>query len=103
MSALDLEWRTRVAVQVQKMWTRPVCPLRPVLHRSIPAAYQVALRNGGRELLTLHSGRFIIWNLDDVKELAAKNIIREHCLGSHTVWKIHKDHGRLGATAIADR
>jgi hypothetical protein len=103
MSALDLEWRARLAVQVQNMWTRPVCLHQPVLHPSIPAAYQVALRNGGHELLTLHTGKFIAWRLNRANEPTAKNFICEHLLGPNTAWKIHKDHGSLGATAIADR
>lgn len=103
MSALDLEWRTRLAVQVQNMWTRPVWLLQPVLHRSIPAAYQVALRNGGHELLALHTGKFTAWRFNRANEPTARDIIYEHSLEPNTTWKIHKDRGSLGATAIADR
>jgi hypothetical protein len=101
--ALDLEWRTRLAVQVQKMWTRPTGPLRPVVHRSVPAARQAALRIGGRELLTLHNDRLIAWRLDGTNELATENIMHEHALGTNSAWKIYKDSGDSGTIAVSNR
>ena len=103
LSALDLEWRTIFAVRVQKAWTGPTGPLRPVLRRGIPAAQQAALRIGGCELLTLHTGRFITWRLNKTKEPAADNIIREQLLGTNSTWKIYRDSGVSGTIAIANR
>jgi hypothetical protein len=103
ISALDLEWRTRLAARVQKMWTRPVVPLRPVLHRGIPAAQQVALWTGGRELLTLHSGGFITWRLNKTNELAAENTTRRQSLRTGGAWKVYKNYGSLDTIAIANR
>jgi len=101
--AVDLEWRTRLAVQVQRVWTRPTGPLRPVLQRSIPPAQQAAFRVGGRELLTLHKDRFITWRLDGPNELATQNIMLEHVLGADNAWKLHKDSGNLDTIAISNR
>jgi len=100
--AVDLEWRTRLAVQIQKMWTCPAVPLRPVLRQSIPAAQQAALRIGGRELLTLHTDMFITWRLDGTNKLATENIMLECALGTGSSWKIHKDLGNLDTIAIAN-
>lgn len=103
ISASDLEWRTRLAAQVQKMWTRPAGPLRPVLQRSIPVAQQAAFRIGGRELLTLHNDRFITWRLDGANELTTQNIMLEHVLGADSVWELHKDSGNFDTIAISNR
>lgn len=101
--ALDLEWRTRLAVQVHKMWTRPVGPLRPVLQRTIPPAQQIALRIGGREILTLHTNMFTTWHLDGANELSTGNIMLEYGLEAGNTWKIHKDLGDSDTIAIASR
>lgn len=85
------------------MWTRPAGPLRPVLHRNIPATQQVALRIGGRELLTLHTDMFITWRPDRTNELATDNIMLEHALGTGDAWKIYKNLGNLDTIAIANR
>jgi hypothetical protein len=103
ISALDLEWRTRLAVHVQKIWTRPAVPLLPAVRRNIPAAQQVALRVGGRELLTLHTGKFITWRLSETNKPAAENIMHEQLLGSDSTWKICKDRGGYDTVAIVDR
>ena len=101
--ASDLEWRTRLAVQIRKAWTRPAGPLRPVLHPSIPAAKQVALRTGGCELLTLHADRFITWRLDGTNGLVTENFMHEHALETNGAWKIHKDSGDSDTIAISNR
>ncbi|KAF9648339.1 hypothetical protein BDM02DRAFT_2280082 [Thelephora ganbajun] len=101
--AFDLEWRTRLTVRVQKMWTRPAGPLRPVVHRTIPITQQVALRIGGRELLTLHNDRFITWHLDGTNKLATENIVHEHTLRTDSAWKIYRDLGDFDTIAVANR
>ena len=101
--ALDLEWRTRLAVQVQKKWTRPAGPLRPVLQRIIPPAQQIALRIGGHELLTLHANKFSTWRLDGAHELSTDNILLEYGLEGSNTWKICKDLGDSDTVAIASR
>ena len=85
------------------MWTRPAGPLRPVLHRSVPAAQQVALRVGGRELLTLHSDRFITRRLDRANKFATDSVMFEHALGTDSAWKIYKDSGDFDSIAISNR
>lgn len=73
-----------------------------MLRRSIPAAQQVVLRIGGRELLTLHTNMFITWCLDGTKKLATENIMLEYALGAGNSWKIYKDLGNLDTVAIAN-
>jgi len=85
------------------MWTYPAGPIRPVLHLSVPAAQKAALRIGGRELVTLHSDRFITWRLDStINNLSTDKIMLEYTLGTDITWKIHKDLGDFDTIAISN-
>jgi hypothetical protein len=61
------------------------------------------LRIGGRELLTLHTGKFITWRLNEMNKPAAENIMYEQLLGSDSTWKIYKDCGGSDTVAIINR
>lgn len=74
-----------------------------MLHPSVPTTQQVALRVGGRDLLTLHADRFITWRLNGANKLATDSVMLEHVLGTESVWKIYKDSGDLDSIAISNR